>query len=322
MNSMDVNSRRSMYPLKMGPVFKDYIWGGTCLIDNYGKETDLPLIAESWEVSCHPDGQSTVENGSLSGQTLTRVLERYPGWMGRRCGKMTEFPLLIKLIDARQPLSLQVHPDDEYARRVERQAGKNEMWYVVDAKPGAELILGFKEPLRRPDIEALITRRELISAVRKIPVQSGDCYCIPAGMLHAIGGGIFIIEVQQTSNVTYRVYDYERKGPDGNDRELHIDKALDVLDATLQAQKATGNTLADWPFFRCELIAVDGGFQNHCGHESFQCLIVIDGELSVAWDDGALLLKKGETAFIPAGMGNNLLKGPAKVILVSMKESF
>ena len=306
-----------MYPLKMKPFLKDYIWGGTRLMEGYGKKTGLHIVAESWEVSCHRDGESVVENGPLSGQALSSVLKRYPEWMGPWRDKAAEFPLLIKLIDARQRLSLQVHPDDEYARRVEQQAGKNEMWYILEAQPGAELILGFERPLARSDIKEAIIGNELLAAVNRVPVQAGDCYCVPAGLIHAIGEGILIIEVQQTSNVTYRVYDYDRKDSNGNARILHIDKALDVIDASLLPQKSEGAVLADWPFFTCELIIVDGNASLDRKNDSFQCVTVIDGQLSATWKGGSLLLRKGDSVFVPATMRDVCLTGVGKVIWAS-----
>jgi len=301
----------------MTPVFKDYLWGGTRLRDEFNKKTDLPVVAESWEVSCHPDGLSTIGNGVLTGQTLDSVLKLYPAWMGSQCAGMTEFPLLIKLIDARDKLSLQVHPDDEYARRVERQAGKNEMWYIAGAQPESELILGFKTPLSMAEMRTVLTGSGLLPAVRRVTVHAGDCYCIPAGLLHAIGSGISIVEVQQSSNVTYRVYDYARKDSAGNSRELHLDKAIDVIDPTLRANNATGNILADWRFFRSELLVVDGYIDSCCEHESFQCLVIVDGELSLICGDHELLLRKGETVFMPAGIGKYVLNGPARAVYVS-----
>jgi len=313
------------YPMKMRPFYKDYLWGGTRLKDEYNKETDLKIVAESWEVSCHSDGPCVVDNGEFKGQTLDFVLKQHPGWMGSLCSGFTEFPILIKFIDAREVLSLQVHPDDDYAQRVEKQAGKNEMWYIADAKPGAELILGFKEKLDRDRVKAAIINNELPELVRRIPVCAGDCYLVPAGLLHAVCDGILIVEVQQNSNLTYRVYDYNRKDINGNKRELHIDKAVDVLDTAIQAEKATGTVLTDWQYFKSEIIIANGETDLNCNEESFQCLIVIDGELSIFCREGKnphefdnIKLKKGETAFLPAGMGKYTLKGAAKLMLVSM----
>jgi len=225
-------------PLIMQPVIKDYIWG-----------------TESWEVSTHPDGLSTVKNGEFAGKTLKEVLGR-------------DLPVLIKIIDAHDKLSLQVHPNDEYARFYEGDRGKNEMWYITGAEPGAELILGFKKPLSREQLREHIEKGTILEEVNHVPVMPGDCYLIPAGMIHAIGKGIKIIEVQQSSNVTYRVYDYDRRDSMGNPRELHIDKAIDVLDTTLKAVKADSEILADWEYFHCELVANS----LRCRVDNFECL--------------------------------------------------
>jgi len=318
------------YPLKMIPAFKDYIWGGTRLKDEYNKKTDLSIVAESWEVSCHPDGQSIVDNGVFKGQTLAYVLKQHPEWMGSACEEMTEFPLLIKLIDARESLSLQVHPGDEYARTVENQAGKNEMWYIAEAEPGAELILGFKKPMDKDELKTILDNNEMMSAAQKVPVSAGDCYCIPAGMLHAIGAGIMIIEVQQNSNVTYRVYDFDRVDANGNLRELHINKAADVLDTKLMAKKSEGSILANWQYFKCEILTVNGSRDCNNGEESFQCLTVINGELTIEHNSGEnphggenphsgeIKLNKGETVFIPAGTGEYSIHGTAELLTVHL----
>ena len=237
---------------------------------------------------------------------------------------MTEFPLLIKLIDANQLLSLQVHPDDNYARTVENQQGKNEMWYVAAANPGAKLILGFEKPLSKDEIKTAIEKNELLQTTKRIPVKKGDCYSVPAGLLHAICEGLIIVEVQQNSNLTYRVYDYDRKDSNGNKRELHIEKAVDVLDTSLQAKKSTSSLLTDWRYFKCELITINKKMDFYCNNESFKCIIIVHGEVSVSCkiekhtDENTLLLKKGETTFIPAGMGKYSLAGTADIIMVSM----
>ena len=227
-----------MISLLMQPAIKEYIWG-----------------TESWEVSTHPDGLSRIKNGEHADKTLKEVLGR-------------DLPVLIKLIDAHDKLSLQVHPNDEYALSHEGQSGKNEMWYITEAEPGAELILGFKEPLNREELKNHITNNTILEKVCHVPVKAGDCYLIPAGMLHAIGKGIKIVEVQQSSNVTYRVYDYDRRDNTGKPRQLHIDKAIDVLDTTLKAVKATTPVLANWEYFHCELI----GTSLRCKVENFECL--------------------------------------------------
>jgi mannose-6-phosphate isomerase len=311
------------YPLKLTPAFKDYLWGGTRLADEYGKHTPLRPVAEAWELSCHPDGLSVVQNGALAGQTLTDVLASHPTWMGEKT--TGEFPILLKLIDAAADLSLQVHPDDDFARQIEGQQGKNEMWYIVDREPGAKIILGFREPVSPEKFRASIADNTILKLVNAIEVEPGDCYCIPAGMLHAIGGGILVAEVQQSSNVTYRVYDYDRKGADGKPRPLHIDKAVAVTNPTLTAQKSafgvvnrdgyTAEKLCDWRYFSAYRYTINGQAALHAGDDSFHGVLCLDGNLALKWAGDTLTLDKGETVFVPAGLAYVLAgRGSALVV--------
>lgn len=296
--------------------------------EEYGKQSDNPTLAESWEISCHPDGRSLVANGPLAGETLAAALAAHPGWMGTACAEKREFPLMIKLIDARDRLSLQVHPSDEYALREEGQLGKNEMWYVMDALPGAELILGFSRPVDREELRRRITEDTLTEVTRRVPVEPGDCYCIPAGLLHAIGAGTLIAEIQQNSNVTYRVYDYGRRGADGKLRDLHVEKALDVIDSSLCALQATEpafqeegcivTPLTGWSWFRTDLLEISGHSAFDCDNESFRCLMVVSGKLTIQGGKGEAHLCAGESAFLPAGLGAVALLGQASALLTRM----
>lgn len=317
-----------MYPLKMQPAFKDYLWGGNRLPTEYGKITSLDPVAESWEVSCHPDGESVVANGPLAGESLACLVAANPALMGTLCAG-GPFPLLIKLIDAKQGLSLQVHPDDEYARRVEGQQGKNEMWFVMEADPGAELVVGFPQPVSRQELADRIAADSLMEVVRRVPVKAGDCFCIPAGMLHAIGGGILIAEIQQNSNVTYRVYDYGRRDAAGNLRELHVDKALDVTDTALAAENAATTApkqrggyseteLTHWKYFRAGLLDIASGCSLYSDESSFQCILVTAGTLELTWQTHSLTLHKGESVFLPAGLGSYRLEGQGRALLTRM----
>lgn len=233
----------SFYPLKIEPVIKEYIWG-----------------RESWCVSTHPGGLCSISNGSLAGQTLREAVG--------------ELPVLIKHIEAKEPLSIQVHPNDEHAWRVEKKPGKNEMWYITKAEPGAKLVLGFKEEFSKNELKEFIDRGKILEAVRYVPVKAGDCYCVPAGMVHSIGGGISLIEVQQPSDVTYRLFDFDRADAQGNPRELHIDKALDVIDTGAAVIKASSNILTDWEYFRCEL-ANDALIVQAAG-SPYECIVGIN----------------------------------------------
>lgn len=319
-----------MYPLKMKPAYKDYLWGGTRLRDSYGKQTDTDPLAESWEISCHPDGPSVVDGGPLDGKTLQEVLAENPQWMGTDCKDMQEFPLLIKFIDAKKALSIQVHPEDKYARRVENQQGKNEMWYVVDALPDSQLYLGTTKELSKNELREAIENDSLMELLCSVPVKAGDCYCIPAGFLHAIGEGCLIAEIQQNSNVTYRVYDFGRRDASGNLRELHIDKALDVTNTSLKAENRGAiptvqqsgfatKALADWSYFGTELLDIQSKAALHCCDKSFHCLLAVEGDdLTVSYSGEKHPLNKGESVFIPAGLGAYSIRGTGKVLLTNI----
>ncbi|MCI6751509.1 MAG: class I mannose-6-phosphate isomerase, partial [Selenomonas bovis] len=218
-----------LYPMKLIAPLKDYIWGGTRLKDEYGKKTDLDKVSESWELACHKDGKSVIANGEAEGQTLEDWLAKQgKEVLGKHVENFPYFPLLIKLIDAKDNLSVQVHPDNDYAQRVEGEYGKTEMWYIVDCEPGASLLYGFQHEISKEEFECRIKENTLLDVVNRVPVHKGDVFFIDSGTLHAIGKGILICEIQQNSNTTYRIYDYGRVGKDGKPRELHVQKALDV----------------------------------------------------------------------------------------------
>ena len=213
---------KDLYPLLLKPVIKDYLWGGRRLIDEFGFETDKDPAAEGWMLASHKDGTNIVANGKYKGSKIDDVLKK---WY-----KDYDLPILIKLIDAKDRLSVQVHPDNKYALENEGEFGKTEMWYIVDCEPGAKLIYGFTEKIGKNEFAKRIEENTLDAVMNYVPVKKGDVFFIKAGTLHAIGKGILIAEIQQNSNTTYRVSDYGRLGADGKPRELHIDKALDVTE--------------------------------------------------------------------------------------------
>ena len=317
-----------MYPMKLIAPLKDYLWGGTRLRDEYGKETQMAKVAESWELACHRDGMSVIANGAAAGQPLADwIAAGGVGVLGTKAARFPYFPLLIKLIDAHDNLSVQVHPNDDYALRVEGEYGKTEMWYVMDAAPGAELLYGFQHEITKAEFRRHIEERTLLDVVRHVPVQKGDVFFIPAGTLHAIGKGILICEIQQNSNTTYRVYDYGRIGTDGKQRELHIEKALDVTCLAPAAQYTAVGTdasictgaksrlLAACDYFTVYHLVIDGACVLPVGDDSFQCLTLLSGNLTLRTDTDALSLQKGESVFLPAGMGACRLTGTAELIL-------
>jgi len=221
-----------MYPLLLKPPVKDYLWGGSRLKTEFGFQTEKEIAAEAWVLSCHKDGSCIVSNGEFAGKTLPEVLELWgDNALGEKATKFPYFPLLIKLIDAKQKLSIQVHPDDEYALANEGEFGKTEMWYVVDCDEGAELIYGFSENISKEEFERRIKDNTLTEVCNSVPVHKGDVFFISAGTLHAIGEGILIAEVQQNSNTTYRVSDYRLIDADGKPRPMHIEKAVDVTNS-------------------------------------------------------------------------------------------
>ncbi len=229
---------QSMAILKLKPSCKAYLWGGTRLKTEFGKTFSGEKLAETWELSCHLDGPSIVEGGEFAGRTLKEYLEKEgKKAVGEKCQKYQQFPLLIKFIDAKEDLSIQVHPDDAYALKEEGQYGKTEMWYVVDCEEGSSLYYGFSKEISKEEFAERIREQTLLEVLNRVTVKKGDVFFIEPGTIHAIGKGILIAEIQQSSNVTYRVYDYGRKDANGKERDLHIDKALQVTNRVPVMQK-------------------------------------------------------------------------------------
>ena len=302
-----------MYPLLLKPSIKDYLWGGIKLKSYFGFDTEKEIAAEAWMLSAHKDGMNIVLNGEHKGKTINEVLEIWgKSALGERAEKFSYFPILIKLIDAKQKLSIQVHPDDEYALAVEGEYGKTEMWYVLDCENGAELVYGFKDDISKEEFEKRIKDNTLTEVCNTVPVHKGDVFFIEAGTLHAIGEGILIAEVQQNSNTTYRVSDYGRLGLDGKPRKLHIEKALDITKCeapkisygNIGEIKTNGkNTIRELVVcdkFSAKLLNINEPMDIY-SQNSFVSLIVIKGNVSIKWDSGEIKAKKGDSIFIPAG---------------------
>lgn len=321
-----------MKAMKLFPAFKDYLWGGTRLRDEYGKKCDFDKVAESWELSCHKDGNSVIDSGEYKGLTLSEYVEKAgKAVLGTDCEKFENFPILIKLIDAKDNLSVQVHPDNEYALRVEGEYGKTEMWYVVDCDPGASLLYGFTHEISKEEFRQRIENNTLLEVTNRVEVHPGDVFFIESRTLHAIGKGILIAEIQQNSNTTYRVYDYGRVGADGKPRQLHIEKALDVTRLAppsrpcgrpqAKAEHRTGYTalpLAACEYFTVKELEISGEAVFFADGKSFQSLLVLDGSLSLAMDGEQMELKKGDSVFVPAEAGEYRLSGTGKVILTTV----
>lgn len=312
-----------MYILKLNPVFKDYLWGGTKLRDEYGFKSDLSKLAEGWMLSCHKDGENTVENGEFIGKTLTEVINDNPDYLGDNGKNFEYFPILIKLIDAKDDLSVQVHPNNDYAMRVEGEYGKTECWYILDCEVGAELIYGFNRDISSEEFKEKIADNTFLQTVNKVKVKKGDLFFIEAGTLHAIGKGILLAEIQQNSNTTYRVYDYGRLGADGKPRDLHVEKAVDVTNCTppvrstnpegelLECDGYTRQLLTKCDLFNVEKVSISNEFVDNADEKSFVSVLVTDGQGTI----DNIEIKKGDSLFIPANYGEFTVKGNIEIII-------
>ncbi|MDY3724617.1 MAG: type I phosphomannose isomerase catalytic subunit [Candidatus Borkfalkiaceae bacterium] len=293
---------------KLVPEYKDYLWGGEKLKTDYGKQTDKTPCAESWELSLNPHGLTKVEDGKTLAEVLT------PEKTGKNCEKFEFFPVLIKFIDAKQNLSVQVHPSDDYALKYENSYGKTESWYIVEAEEGAGIYCGFKRDTNKEEFLQSLASGEVEKLLNFIPVKKGDCYFIPSGTVHAIGAGCLILEIQQNSDLTYRVYDYNRRGADGKLRELHVDKAVKVInfnkyEPKLFASGENPRVITECDYFRSRELVLNGGFTEKNAN-SFTCVTVTDGSGEISGEK----FVKGDSFFVCADT-EYTLKGTGKVIL-------
>lgn len=315
-------------PFALEPVYKQILWGGDHIARRFGRKVPFNKVAESWEVTCREDGMSVVAGGSCRGMTLAEMMERYgERLLGSRsvarCGRGF-FPLLIKFIDANDRLSVQVHPDDAYAHRMGEPNGKNEMWYVIDARPGAKLIFGLRPGVTKTDFARAVREGTVGDTLREVPVKPGDSFYIRAGTVHAILEGILIAEIQQNSNTTYRIYDWGRVGTDGRPRPLAVDRAMDVIDfaaggksAAFPARRETGATvrpLVDSPYFTTDEIRVEGAWAGRTDGGSFAALDVVDGTGTLRYDGGEMSLRAGQSLLLPACLGDYTVAGRLTVL--------
>lgn len=330
MTSMHRSGRSMLYPLKLKPVFKDYIWGGRNL-EKFGVILPRGKTAEVWEVSCHPDGLSIISNGMYTGLSLVE----YISMMGKDAvgtdhynREYVSFPLLLKLIDASDKLSVQVHPDDDYANENENgELGKREAWYIIDAKPGAQIIYHVIAGIDKEAFLESVDKSEIDQSLNYMNVFAGDVIDIYPGMIHSIGAGIVLAEIQQNSNLTYRVYDYDRMDKKGNKRALDIKKALDVIDfvPNNRKEKALGidlriNAGAHKSFklankyFSLEVYWVKGKIEEQTDGSKFYIYLFLEGDAIINYSNGRISVKAGESIFIPASMGKFTMKGNFKAI--------
>ena len=320
-----------LYPVRLIPVFKDYLWGGTKLKTVFNKKSELNILAESWELSANKDGQSIIANGKYQEYGLKEDIDIVgKEIVGTKGLALDDFPILIKFIDAKKNLSVQVHPDDEYATCHDGANAKTEMWYILYCNVGAYLYYGFKKDITKQEYQDAIRSNTITDVLNKVPVHKGDVFFIPAGTVHAIGAGILICEIQQNSNTTYRVYDYGRVGKDGKLRELHIEKALAVTKLEPPTRKpepiAKLTAFADYDLTilaQCELFNVShfdlhGNCSLNAKKDSFHSILVLDGQIALTYGSDSFTITKGESIFIPADMGEYILNGTGEFILTTL----
>ena len=312
--------------LKLIPACKDYLWGGHRLVDEYNVDYQGDILAEAWELSCHPDGPSIIANGKFAGKSLKEYIDlNGTDVLGTHCRRFREFPILIKFIDARDNLSIQVHPDNRYALKNEGQYGKTEMWYVMDAGEDAFLYYGFNKEITQEEFARRIEQNNLLEVLNAVPVHKGDILFIESGTLHAIGKNILIAEIQQNSNVTYRVYDYGRVGKDGKQRDLHIEKALAVTRRVpIIKDNSSYPHVADCDYFTVDKLNLDGSFmkkmEGTVTKESFVSILFMEGEGTISNDGETLSFKKGDSFFLAAGSGSYVVEGKCDALVTTIRE--
>lgn len=318
-----------MYLMKLQPYISSTIWGGRRLIDEYDIKTEKDNAAEAWMLSCTGDGLCKISNGIYKNMYLKDVFEENREICGVKSKSFTKFPVLIKLIDAKDDLSIQVHPDDEYAEKYEDSKGKTECWYVLDCDEEASLILGFKEKISSEDFKKSIENNTVVECVKRYNVKKGDFFFIDSGTLHAICKGVLLAEVQQNSNLTYRIFDYNRL-ENGEPRPLHIHKAVDVTktepfrnpDFSKSTDniivKSEGKLLVSCELFTTGIVIVDGEKSVYVGNESFLSFIILEGQGTIT-DGGELQeFRKGDSFFAPAGLKNVKIQGTTEILLTTI----
>ena len=316
-----------LYPLKLSYITKNALWGGKTLMTEWNKQTDGDSVAETWELSVRDKENSVIQNGKAKGMTLREYIEK----CGAECVAKTysldkPFPMLVKFIDANDRLSVQVHPDDIYAKEVENDVGKTEMWYIVDAEAGATIICGLRDGISESDFTKAVTEGRTSEALKAVPVKKGDSFFIPAGLVHAIGAGVLIAEIQQNSDLTYRVFDYDRVGADGKKRPLHVEKALAVTRPWSDAERDTvafergrkcadGELLANSKYFSVVKKNISSNSTLTVDKDSFVHLLCVGGAGALLFDGTAYPVTRGDSYFLPANLGEVALEGDIEVII-------
>jgi len=318
------------YPIKFEPILKDKIWGGDKLVNKLNKKSNLKDIGESWEISDVKGNVSVVENGLLKGKSLKELLEIYTSdLIGKNnfANFGTNFPLLIKFIDAKRDLSVQVHPNDALSKKRHNSFGKTEMWYIMQADTGSRLILGFNKTITANDYVKLLEEKKIMSVINDVPVEKGDAFFIETGTVHAIGAGIVLAEIQQTSDITYRIYDFDRLDDTGNERELHTELAIDALNFsdkidTVRNYSSTKNSLnevVNCKYFKTNFIPVEDTMElDYAATDSFVIFICVEGNATISVEGTAETINFGETILIPAIAKNVIINGNCNLLEVTV----
>lgn len=313
-----------LYPLQFNPILKERIWGGTKLKTVLNKAIHSDITGESWELSTVEGDVSIVSNGNLAGKSLTEIINEYPiELLGKnvynRFGK--QFPLLFKFLDAREDLSIQVHPSDELARKRHNSFGKTEMWYIMQADENARIIVGFKEDSNAEEYVKSLENKSVLSLLNDVKVHAGDVFFLETGTVHAIGAGLVVAEIQQTSDITYRIYDFDRVDAQGNTRELHVDLALEAINYnTTQAKRDyskienESNKIVDCSYFTTNFIPLDGQISVSKNGDSFTVYMCVEGSFELKWDENRYSYSKGDTVLIPASVTEYHINGKASVL--------
>jgi mannose-6-phosphate isomerase len=314
----------SLYPLTFDSIFKERIWGGTKLNTYLNKSVTSDSIGESWEISTVKNSISIINNGPFKGMSLNDLIAQFPkDILGTKVydqfGK--QFPLLFKFIDAKEDLSIQLHPNDQLAMKRHNSFGKTEMWYVMQADQNARLIIGFKEKSSPEEYLKHLQDKTLLTILDSNKVSKGDAFFLETGTIHAIGGGIVVAEIQQTSDITYRVYDYDRVCSNGNKRELHVDLALDAINYNkvnskkdYKKQKNVSNEIVDCRYFTTNFIPLDGEMKIYKDSLSFTVFMCVEGSFEIVYDGVVYQYQMGDTLLIPAFMSEFVLHGKASVL--------
>lgn len=317
-----------LYPLTFDPILKERIWGGTKLKTNLNKLISSDITGESWELSTVPNDVSVVNNGFLKGKNVNELIELYPNeFLGTAVIEQfgTEFPLLFKFIDAKQDLSIQLHPNDALAKKRHNSFGKTEMWYVMQADENARLIVGFKENSTPEAYKAALASNTLVSLLNEVEVKAGDVFFLETGTIHAIGAGIVIAEIQQTSDVTYRVYDFDRVDAAGNKRELHTELALEALNyntteayVSYDSELNTSNKVVHCAYFKTNIIPLATSFHWKKTKDAFTVLMCTSGSFELTYKDSKTTYKMGDTILLPAVLEEVYLNGTATLLEISI----